>query len=307
MTDPGFVRGLVADMAALEFWLTAAAIAVAALFLLRGGTRAFWRLRTITDTPTARIRTAPQGCVELTGFAHPHQRPVTSRLTSAPCVWFRYRIEKRQRVGRGDKWVTVEEDASERAFLLDDGSGRCLVQPAGAHFRLNRRQQWLGSRRDPRSRAASGWLGFGSRYRFTEERIEEGDPVYLLGRFETPRRGPEERERLARALLRVWKRDPAQLGQFDTNGDGTVSIEEWEDARARAAELAERTEDRLSREPALSQVLDTGDPRHPFVISTVTEEALTSHLRWQAFGLTAAFLALAVLAGYGLVLRLSLA
>ncbi len=309
----GGVRAMIAGMPASEYWLFTAALLAGAIWMLRRAIAAFWRLRLIADTPTARIRTASQGYLELSGIARSQGAAIAAPLTKTPCAWFRFRVEKRRSSGRNHRWVTVKEGTSDEPFVLEDVSGRCLVYPAGAHMPLCRRQRWFGDREDQSSRnGARGWLdagwlgiGIGNRYRFTEERIQVGDPIYLLGRFETPRRGQEERERLERALLQVWKRDPGRMQQIDRDGDGEVSVAEWERARREAADLAAHSEDRLIRMPALSRVLDPGDPRQPYLISTRSEQELTASLRWQVFGLTAGCIALAAGAGYGLILRLA--
>jgi hypothetical protein len=80
------MRHAVAGASALEFWLSAVLIAALAVYLLRRGLDAFWRLRTIADIPTARIRSAPQGYVELAGHALAHRASVTAPLTELPCV-----------------------------------------------------------------------------------------------------------------------------------------------------------------------------------------------------------------------------
>ncbi len=289
----------------MEFWLLSGAMAAGAAFLLHLSTRFFWRLRTVTDTPTARIQSASQGYLELTGTARPHRGLTAGPLTGTPCIWYRYSVEERKRRGKSEHWVRIEGGDCPTPFALDDGSGHCIVEPTRAHLKLHRRDRWRGPQRSPRNRER-GWLFSSDRFRFTEERIEDGDPIYLLGYFETPRRGPEERERLQRALLRVWKQDPARAARFDRDGDGSVSPEEWELVRNEAATLAERAESDQASKLATPRVRDTGDARQPFVISTYTEEDLASGLRWQAFGATAAALVLGVAATLMLLARLGL-
>jgi hypothetical protein len=293
-----------AGASAFEFWLVSLVLAGLAVFLLRRGLDAFWRLRTIADIPTARIRSAPQGYVELAGQALAQSGPVSAPLTRLPCVWYRFKVEERKRSGKNDHWVTVDQGEAKSPFLMDDGTGRCLVVPAGADLHFRARDVWFGAARRPSGPPERGWLVFTRRYRYTEERIVDGEPVYLLGRFETPRRGPEERGRLARHLLSAWKRDPARMQSFDRNGDGEISVAEWEDARAKARRVAERSERRVQAEPPLPRVLRTGDPRHPFVISTLGERALLGRLRLWALGGTAGFLLLASGVGFAVIARL---
>jgi hypothetical protein len=283
------------------FWIGSLFAAAVTAFLVRFGLDAFWKLRLVLDTPTARIRSAPQGYVELQGQARPQREVITARLSGAACVWYRYRIQERRRGTKNNgHWVTIEQGDAGRPFILDDGTGRCLVDPAGAVLKCRATDVWY----DSGSGSGSG-LGalFGQqrRYRKTEERIGELEYVYVLGHFETPRRGVRERQRLTRHLLSQWKRDPARMQVFDRNGDGEIDLDEWDAARAKAERLAERTEGRLSAEPPLSRVIDGGDARQPFVVSTEDERDLISRLRLHAFGGTLGGL----LIGIGLAFVLS--
>ena len=301
-------------MADLPFWLSWGLMGLGAFFLLRQGVRAFTALRTVADTPTARIRTAPQGYVELEGVARDQGEPLTAPLTHVPCLWYRFQIEERRRQGRGDKWVTVERGASARPFLLDDGSGQCLVEPAGARIEPRGRDVWHGPERSPGRRRAQGGMlfgfihlpiGLGDRFRFTEERITAGEPVYLLGHFETPRRGPEEERDLTRSLLRVWKRDPKRMAALDTDGDGTISSAEWDRARQEAERLARASEQARGRAPVTPRVRDPGAAGRPFVIATYTQAELLRTLRLRAFGYAAGFLALVAMLGFAFLARLT--
>ena len=180
-----------------------------------------------------------------------------------------------------------------------------MVLPAGAELHCRARDLWYGAARHPSGSPEKEWLVFTRRYRYTEERILTSEPIYLLGRFETPRRGPGERERLVRHLLSAWKRDPGRMKAFDRDGDGDISLAEWEDARAKAQRLAERSERQVQAEPPLPRVQRTSDARRPFVISTLGKRALLGRLRLWAFGGTAGFLVLASGVSFGVILRLT--
>jgi hypothetical protein len=285
----------------VHFWIFGVVVAVLAVIFLRRGLDAFWRLRTIADTPTARIRSAPQGYVELCGRVLAHGDLVTAPLTGIACVWYRFKVQERRGSGKNTRWVTLHQGKADRPFLLEDETGRCLVEPAGADIHSRATDHWYGSQRHTPRPQASSRLQLSRRYRFSEERILPGESVYLLGHFETPRRGPGDRERLARMLLTQWKTDPARMARFDLNGDGEISLEEWEGARQAAQSLAERSELRLEAEPPLSRLCGTGDPRRPFIISTYGENTLIGQLRLQAAAGTAAFLVM----GCGLLFALA--
>ncbi|MBK1700505.1 GIDE domain-containing protein [Thiococcus pfennigii] len=286
------------------FWSFALIVSVIAVIALYQGLNAFWRLRLVLDTPRARIRSAPQGYVELCGRAASHHAPLVGPLTGLPCVWYRYRVQKEQRSGRNSRWVTVDQGTSEEPFLIDDGTGRCLVEPAGAATTCRTVDRWHGARRDTPKPARSSWFASG-RYRFTEERIFAGEETYVLGRLETPRRGTAERDRLVRHLLRTWKRDPARMAKLTRPADGQIDLAAWEALREQARRIAEQAEARLASAPTLSRVTRSTDPRQPYLISTLGELALLGRLRWQALGGTAGFMLLAGGVAFALTARLA--
>jgi hypothetical protein len=302
-------------MADMPFWLLWLGLTLGSLMMLRWGVHAFWRLRTVADTPTARVRSAPQGYVELAGVARAHHGEITGRLSGTACLWCRFRVEERRRGGRNSRWVTLESGETDRAFRLADDSGDCLIEPAGARIEPRRRDVWLGPNREPADRRPAR-LGFGlgpwitlpvgraNCYRFSEERIHAGEPLYLLGHLETPRLGAEGQRHLERALLRVWKRDPQRMAALDTDGDGEISLDEWDQAREQAARLARESSAQRDRS-SLSRVGATGDASRPFVIATYTESELIASLRWRALGFTAAFVALSSTSGFALIARLA--
>ena len=88
------------------------------------------RARIITDTPTSKIGSAAQGYVELVGRGDNHPGgPLLSKVTALPCLWYRFQIE--QKAG-DNKWKRVDSGQSTDSFLIDDGTGRCLVDPENA-------------------------------------------------------------------------------------------------------------------------------------------------------------------------------
>lgn len=276
-----------------SLWPVVAVLTVLGVAALYTALRSFWRLRIMADTPTARIRSAPQGYVELAGRALPHGVLQTAPLTRRDCVWFRFRVEEQRRSGKSSNWVIVDKGESPGPLLMDDGTGRCLVEPAGAEVTCRARDVWYGASRHPSGPPERLLMVFSRRFRYTEERIVEHEPLYCLGHFETPRRGAAERQALAREVLRGWKQDPARMATFDTDGDGTVSVEEWEKARGKAERIAARAERRVQAEPPLPRLGRTGDPRHPFVISTHGEGDLVRRLRLWTGGGTGVFLLVA--------------
>ena len=288
----------------LKFWLLASAAALATAAAFWFAFRWLGRARVIEDMPTSRIRSAPQGYVELDGTARMMDgEPIVAPLSSRPCCWFRYKVER-----RGDKgWYRVEGGSSDGLFLLEDGTGRCIVDPEGAEVTPGERRVWRGSRRQPDTTMPSThdestllrvgrWLGRNalgsSRYRYTEELILDGMPLYAIGEFKTLDELDHRlaRQEIARGLLREWKRDSTALqARFDANGDGRVDEQEWTEARRQAQREAARQQQAQSQRQ-IPHLLFRPASGRPFLISTHPQFALARRYRWMAAGAAAGFL-----------------
>ena len=101
--------------------------------------------RVIRDTPTSRVRSAAQGYVELDGRGQLAPGVDTrAPLTRLPCTWWTYRIEEAQSSRRSRSWNTIERGTSDSVFWLDDGTGRCLIDPRGAQVFAAEKTVWYG-------------------------------------------------------------------------------------------------------------------------------------------------------------------
>lgn len=251
------------------------------------------RGRLIEDMPTSRVRSAAQGYVELEGTARLMDGlPVICPLTASRCVWWRYTVEERQTtIGangrRQTRWVTVDSGRSDDCFLLEDGTGACIVDPEGAEVIPSLRRRWYGNSRRPGTGpvAGSGWLrGLFASHRYTEELILPAEPVYALGAFRTQSGHPDafdERADLSE-LLAKWKHDKAMMALLDANKDGTVDSREWEAAR-RMAQRKVR-EDHVARAVATPDLHILGRSRNgrPYILSGVPQATLVRRFRARA-------------------------
>jgi len=248
------------------------------------------RARHLLDTPTSRIRSAAQGYVELVGMLRELSVPQpVAPLTGESCLWWRYCIEEYRSNGKRSSWNVLERGTSEAWLRLADATGECLIDPRGAEVHPAFRRVWTGSLRHPRGIAPSGWLGLltsGRRYRYTEERLHEGEPLYAIGDFRTSGGGRQglDLQSAKREVIRQWKGDFAGLLQrFDSNGDGQLDDQEWNRVRL-AARL--EAEDRHWQSSAVPEQHQLGRPSEalPFVLSSHGEEVLTRRFYWQAAG-----------------------
>jgi len=287
-----------------EFWLWTAGLASASAVLFWFAFRQLRRGRLVEDTPTSLLRSAAQGFVELRGMTGQFgQAPVLAPLTGMPCVWWRYRVEKRSRdLGRSNSygWHTLAHGTSEELFLLNDGTGECIVDPTGADIVGAERVRWYGSTERPphgsAPRARQGLLSLAfagtGRYRYTEERIYNGDRIYGLGWYHTRdgSPGPGDMRRDLSELLRTWKRDrESLLERFDADGDGRIDAGEWEQARQAAVdELRRRRRKTLAAGPV--DLFGKPPDGRPFLLSTRSQKQLSGIYRWTSAASLAGFL-----------------
>jgi len=231
----------------VELTVLLVVLAAATAFGFYQAFRRLWKARVIEDAPTAKVRSAHQGYVELIGEAQAMRgEPIIAPLSKLACCWYRYTIESKE----GGKWRLSRKEVSDGLFLLRDDTGECIVDPEGAEVTPGSKRVWYGDGNDPITvvmpprgaegvalgpvimRSSAGSLN--SRYRYTEELIVAGDRLYALGEFKTldDIDHHQSRSEMLGALLRDWKRDWRRLlHRFDHNRDGQIDADEWEDAR----------------------------------------------------------------------------
>jgi len=285
-------------MSAIDLRLATVFLAGAAPYLFWFGFQAWRKSRLIEDMPVSRVRSAAQGYAELSGECRSLANNVRGPLTRLPCAWWRYKIEERDRSSRSRSWETIDSGISETPFLLDDGTGQCLIDPRGAEIAGQTSTVWYGDSPQPGLRIPDGpgilgafeHLLFSRRYRYTEERLQHGDRLYAIGDFRA--RGgidaPDSDAELT-ALLRRWKQDQTNLlARFDTNHDGVLSGAEWDVARTAAREVV--VAQRLAQPVAakVNVLAKPGDGRN-FLLAAVARPTLARRFRLQALASLAGF------------------
>jgi len=258
-------------------WLTC--VALMSLVSLVAWISALQRRRAITDTPTSRIASAAQGYVELSGQGKPlDYPPLLSQLTSLPCLWYRYRVEEKS---GNDEWKTVSSGESEVSFILDDGSGRCVIDVENAEILTRHKETWTSGR-----------------YRNTEWKLLIDDGVYALGEFITlgGSRLELDAHRDINSLLAEWKKDqPSLLRRFDLDGDGSISMKEWALARQAARREVEKSH-REVRNEADVHTLRCPTNGQLYLLSNIGPDKISRrYLWWSLFHLSVFFGSLAAL------------
>lgn len=242
----------------------ASGIAALSVFGWLGSLR---RWRNIKDTPTSQAATAAQGYVELIGRGKPLEGlPLVSPLTGLPCLWYHYTVEEKDNDG---KWKHQRSETSEASFLIRDGSGECLIDPEGAEVLCTRKDCWEEGDE-----------------RYTQWLLLQEERIYVLGQFTTRSSLVLELDRNADIgeLLAEWKRDhPQLLKRFDLDGDGELSLKEWELARSAARREIEAKHREIRSAPDL-HVMHYPEDGRLYLISNMEPEKLASRYQWWAWG-----------------------
>jgi hypothetical protein len=301
------IRDLVVQSSPREFWLAASLTVCAAMACFYLIFRWLHHARLIADTPTAYIRSAAQGYVELQGWAKMMDgAPIHAPLSGLPCVWYSYKVE--QKTKDDDRWRTIESSVSEAIFYLEDGTGRCIVDPEGADIIPSVRLCWRGLLRRPGVAPSStefrDTLLSSGPYRYTECRIQDGAPLYAIGQFvalgtaDTATVNEEIRDLLSR-----WKQNRRELlRRFDADGDGEIGPHEWEEVRRQAErEVMASWHER----PHQTELPLLKKPEHgrPYLLSTQPQEVLIARYRRNAGLAILGFLAFGSGAAWALSLR----
>ena len=215
------------------------------------------RLRAISGTPTSRIESAAQGYVELIGKGKVQGVPILSRYSNLPCLWCRYKLERRRSDNKG--WSTEEHGENSAPFIIDDGTGKCVVDPQGAEILTRHRDSWTKGD-----------------YRYTEWRLLDIDTIYTLGEFKTVggSNTTVTQDELVKQVLSEWKMDNADLlKRFDLDNNGVLDMQEWMLARSAAKREAEKRMNEVLSEPDTNFMLQPSDGRL-YLISNLDQDKL---------------------------------
>lgn len=243
------------------FYLLAGSL-VLGVTLIYTGLKRHRRLRHVEDSPCSKIASAPQGFVELQGFAWPKQGSQQT-LSGRECVYYLLSLEREETRGSGKNrrkvWVKVFGFSFLKPFYLLDPTGLAEVHPASAECEFNGSQSRLWSRlptgeKEKLKEMVSGVSGFppsegflgllSTKYRVTETFVPVGSPAYVSGNFSSEA-GDSVGVRdgalssFARKVLNVQGRGFKNVEiLLDQNKDGKISESESREGYANAARAA---------------------------------------------------------------------
>jgi hypothetical protein len=138
------------------------------------------------------------------GQARPLGEQLQGPLTGRACVYYIAMVEEQRSTGRSTYWRTVASETRGVAFLLEDGTGRAIIDPNGAQVALNfdgNSKSGTFNAADPVQEAflarhgqkSQGWV-FNKTLRYREAMIEVGETIAVLGsgtREPDPHAAPE--------------------------------------------------------------------------------------------------------------------
>lgn len=248
------------------------------------------KARYLLDTPTSKIRSAAQGYVELYGVLQAGSEQLSAPLSNAPCVWWSFTIDEQIKSGKDNsRWQQVEKGSSSALLRLNDGTGECFIDPAGAQVIPVTKQVWYGTERHPRrenmrKNFLQHMLRGIKRYRYTEQRLHQHEPLYAIGDF-VSRGGGREVFDLAASqgeLIRAWKKDyPGLLRRFDRDRNGQLDVQEWQKVCESAKSEALRLQRVRSGDP-VQHYLRKPQGRQPFILSSHGEDEIAKRFYRQA-------------------------
>lgn len=274
-------------------------VSVVSIITVYTGLQSYRRYRVISGTATSKIRSAPQGYVELKGLGEwmPGDS-IHSPFSGRRCLWYQCQIDRRERTGKNrTRWNNISNQVSDQIFHLVDETGKCAIDPESAHVEPEINNQWYGSNQDCKHTPDSGFSFGQNNYRFTEKIITLATEIYVIGHFQTKHHVPEETfiESEVTALIREWKLNPARyLSQYIDEAGGEIQDEVW------------GAINQAARRQILSHISEQNQPLHlisklpydnrPYIVSATTEDKLLWEKKWMAiYALLFGFISIGVL------------
>lgn len=273
-----------------DFWLWAIAFLVVAVVCFFISFITLHRKRIIEDTPTSKIRSAAQGYVELIGHGQMMEgQPIIAPLTGTACTWYDYKIEEYRQSGKRSYWATIRSATSTELFLIKDETGQCIIDPEGAHVTVTSKDVWYGGEASPARGSLTAnskkhffaRLGRHRRYRYTEKRLHNEESLYAIGLYKTVGGAGVKLDvnEDVRELVREWKVDTeALMKQYDTNNDGEIDLQEWQEVREEAYRNVIKNHSEQKTLPPVNLISKTNDRRRPFILSALEQNDLTRRL-----------------------------
>jgi hypothetical protein len=148
--------------------------------------------RKLRNAPKFPIAQLPEDTLgRVIGRAQATQHTLVGPLTGRPCVYYIATVEEHRSTGRSSYWKTIISESAGVPFMIEDGTGRALIDPSGAQVALDfDGKSSSGTFRDAdpvqeaflakHGQKSTGWV-FNKGLRFREAMIEIGETIAVLG------------------------------------------------------------------------------------------------------------------------------
>ncbi|MFZ3071681.1 MAG: hypothetical protein WA162_00355 [Thermodesulfobacteriota bacterium] len=235
------------------------------------------RKRIIENCPTSNIGTMPMGEVEIRGTAR-QKYFLKSPFSHIDCVRYSYAMYEIRKTSEGERDILKGlGDSGDVPFLIEDKTGRTLVNPSGAILTAGEKNSF-SFRAEEFNMPYLGVLTAGNT-KVIETIIPIGRPLYVMGFAKRVTLSADERKKSFLSRLMALKNDPSALKRYDADNDGKISAEEWDEAR-RSIEEEQTTE---ATEAAPKDDIEVGE--HPsgglFYISDSSEADMLASMSWR--------------------------
>lgn len=205
-----------------------AACASVGSYLLYNALSRLRKIRSIADTPTSKSSTAPQGFIELQGFAWIKDK-TNQTIEGSEALYYSIKLERLEKKGKKKVWKTVFEQTHANTFYVVDEHGLVEARINKGDLELDpKTRAWTGLASQEQERfLASFNTGipnfpptgfftklFSHKYRVTEWELLLGSPVYASGNFRTEKQ--EAPQIKSRALTEFFKKTTVSLSSKKT-------------------------------------------------------------------------------------------
>lgn len=282
-----------------------------AFFLFAGGLflyksiAEYKRFRKVKESRKSRVASAPEGYVEIEGFAWPFTDTVDS-IDGFKAVYRSVQIQRLEHRGDSEdsytEWVTIFEKKHDVPFYVFDGTGAVLINPVWCHFDLDEGNTRLWNDMEsfdqqriisligtdvpdfPPVRKLLSFLEQG--YRVIENEIYVGSTAYIHGVL-THSKDKDENVTLSgltHFLKSVFVDKTNNLKNkatvFDTDGDGVVSAKESQLGYATIAKnsLQEKATEKTAEKPFPLIGKVQSNEHHLLLIADLHKRQLTNRI-----------------------------
>ncbi len=235
------------------------------IYLIFNAFKKLRRSRLVEDTPLSKIATAPQGWIELEGFAWPRNNVVRKNSEDFEVVHQVFELQQQLTTKPGTQnkkeWVTVFQTRLDSPFYLLDPTGLVLIDPSTGEMELGEAKVrgWKALAESERTLIKDQIVGsavekfpptgrffglFDAQFRIKETEIRVGSPLYATADYESSPEGPSAvtDPGLSQFFARVMSREARTLKDLssllDKNHDAVVSTAEATQGYTLCAKMA---------------------------------------------------------------------